>query len=369
MAYKKKTWVNVPDPSSLPSIPEGQDALARFDAENMNRIEEGVEEAHAGLANIEVSLEHGGGKVGVDASSTNGGFSGGHNALSKAGGSIGYNTETEHGGAVGNNAKSNHGGSVGKDTITSDGFAGGYNAKAIDANGDGINAIQLGTGTNTTPKTLQVYDKQLMKADGTIPSERIPLVKNLSTGISIPSNADLNSYTNAGNYICILTETAKTLSNCPVDTAFNMTNSLANGSVSYVHQDLTKIITGEKYYRSYNGVTKEWTEWKVIYSSGNKPKPADIGAARIQIGSYVGTGFGKEVSLTFNFEPQLIVISSAGNIDQAYMVRGCSGTYIPYYDRGVYNIIWSGKTVRWTDDIQDKNLNAIGATYNYVAIG
>ena len=174
MAYTKKTWVNVPDPSKPPSIPEGQDDLARFDAENMNRIEEGVEEAHAGLANIEVSLDHGGGKVGVNALSTNGGFSGGHNALSKAGGSIGYNAETEHGGAVGNNAKSNHGGSVGKDTITSDGFAGGYNAKAINANGDGINAIQLGTGTNTTPKTLQVYNHQLMKADGTIPDERMP---------------------------------------------------------------------------------------------------------------------------------------------------------------------------------------------------
>ncbi|MBR5461160.1 MAG: hypothetical protein IKU75_01790 [Butyricimonas sp.] len=42
MAYIKKTWVDVPDPSNPPSIPEGQDALARFDAANMNRIEDGV---------------------------------------------------------------------------------------------------------------------------------------------------------------------------------------------------------------------------------------------------------------------------------------------------------------------------------------
>ncbi len=46
MAFTKKTWVNVPDPSNPPSIPEGQDALARFDAENMNRIEEGIEDAY-----------------------------------------------------------------------------------------------------------------------------------------------------------------------------------------------------------------------------------------------------------------------------------------------------------------------------------
>lgn len=45
MAYTKKKWVNVPNPSNPPSIPEGQDALARFDADNMNRIEDGVEAA------------------------------------------------------------------------------------------------------------------------------------------------------------------------------------------------------------------------------------------------------------------------------------------------------------------------------------
>lgn len=45
MAYTKKIWVDVPDPSNLPSIPEGQDSLARFDANNMNRIEEGINES------------------------------------------------------------------------------------------------------------------------------------------------------------------------------------------------------------------------------------------------------------------------------------------------------------------------------------
>lgn len=47
MAYTRKTWVNVPDPNNPPSIPQGQDALARYDAANMNRIEDGIEEAIA----------------------------------------------------------------------------------------------------------------------------------------------------------------------------------------------------------------------------------------------------------------------------------------------------------------------------------
>lgn len=42
MAFIKKKWVDVPDPSNPPAIPAGQDALARFDAANMNRIEEGI---------------------------------------------------------------------------------------------------------------------------------------------------------------------------------------------------------------------------------------------------------------------------------------------------------------------------------------
>lgn len=56
MAYTKKIWVNVPNASELTEeelnalIPENeegikQDSLARFDADNMNRIEAGIEEA------------------------------------------------------------------------------------------------------------------------------------------------------------------------------------------------------------------------------------------------------------------------------------------------------------------------------------
>lgn len=42
MAYAKKTWVNVPDPDSYTGDTPLSD-LPRFDAENMNRIEEGIE--------------------------------------------------------------------------------------------------------------------------------------------------------------------------------------------------------------------------------------------------------------------------------------------------------------------------------------
>lgn len=40
---------------------------------------------------------------------------------------------------------------------------------------DWINAIQLGAGTNITPRTLQVYDYQLLDANGKIPNERLDI--------------------------------------------------------------------------------------------------------------------------------------------------------------------------------------------------
>ena len=138
MAYTKKEWVDVANASSLspeqldaliPRDENGnkkQDALCRFDAANMNRIEEGINE----LAN---------------------------------GGAIGSNASTENGG-----------GAVGNGAVANAGFAGGDSAKTVSASGKSINAIQLGTGVNPNPKTLQIYDYQLMKADGTIPDERMP---------------------------------------------------------------------------------------------------------------------------------------------------------------------------------------------------
>ena len=69
---------------------------------------------------------------------------------------------------------------------TSTGFAGGYIAKTIDDEDNGIDAIQLGTGTNSTAKTLQVYEYQLMDANGYIPKERLDIPYSID-GINLDS--------------------------------------------------------------------------------------------------------------------------------------------------------------------------------------
>lgn len=80
---------------------------------------------------------------------------------------------TGEGSAVGFSSKASNGGAIGAHSATGDGFAGGYCAQTMDNNGNYIDAIQLGNGTNPTAKTLQVYDFQLLDADGNIPNDRL----------------------------------------------------------------------------------------------------------------------------------------------------------------------------------------------------
>lgn len=92
----------------------------------------------------------------ADAINNYGGFNSGKYSYANRGGAIGYNAATGHGAAVGENAK------------TSNGAALGQNAKTADENANAIDAIQLGTGTNNTPKTMQVYNKRIVEADGSL---------------------------------------------------------------------------------------------------------------------------------------------------------------------------------------------------------
>ena len=105
------------------------------------------------------------------------------------------------------------------------------------------------------------------------------LVKSITGGTDIKANDDLNTYITAGNYACMLITTAETLVNCPVNEAFVMTVGYANGTPSYIYQELTHFSSGTKYYRMYRVGANAWGEWKATYGTFNKPTPADIGAA------------------------------------------------------------------------------------------
>lgn len=114
-----------------------------------------------------------GAALGKQAQSENGGAAG-EGSQSESGGSIGKRAITIIGGSVGEEAYSMGGGSVGSGAKTSDGFAGGKDAKTVADDPEygsvEIDAVQLGTGTNSNEYTAQIYDYPLIANDAETPS-------------------------------------------------------------------------------------------------------------------------------------------------------------------------------------------------------
>ena len=133
-------------------------------AANTNEVDP-VWSAHAGGVLEHVESPHG---------VADGGFVGGLNAgVSAGGGAVGQWAFADSGGAVGQLAHALGGGAVGRETLTGSGFAGGLGAMTM-IDWEPIDAIQLGGGTNSEPRTLQVYDYRLVDAAGHVPVERVP---------------------------------------------------------------------------------------------------------------------------------------------------------------------------------------------------
>ena len=121
-----------------------------------------------------IKNSNGGFSAGEGATATTGGGAIGNGARATSGGAIGKSATATFGGAIGNSSKANGGGAIGQSaTATSggavgflakagNGFSGGYNAQVgKDSDGNYIDTIQLGEGTNNTPRTLQVYNHKV----------------------------------------------------------------------------------------------------------------------------------------------------------------------------------------------------------------
>ncbi len=154
-----------------------------------------------------------GGAIGKNAKETNGGFAGGAGANASYGGVIGKRAaEKNGGGAAGLDTYANAGGAVGSGAVAGSGFSGGKGAKAApidESKGTYIDAVQLGTGTNEVPGSLQVYEFQLMDGSGKIPVERLPeTVTNSNWGGVVSSWAGLPSTPKLGMYCYVSSDIA-----------------------------------------------------------------------------------------------------------------------------------------------------------------
>ena len=168
------------DPAELPAM--------NYAPTDHNHINDNGGFAHGENA----SAKGGGAAIGKGATETNSGGAVGSGTSSGGGFAGGSAATTTFGGAVGSIAEAYKGGAVGNAARTGDGFAGGYSAKTVTTGGAKIDAIQLGTGTNSNPKTLQIYDYQLLDAVGKIPSDRMPTnYRKIVVG----------TYTGTGSYV------------------------------------------------------------------------------------------------------------------------------------------------------------------------
>ena len=315
MAFTKKKWVNVPDPSNPPSIPEGQDALARFDAENMNRIEEGIEEAlNLTADDVGAVALHENIVVGTRSNhSSDGGIRFGIRYTEEGIPIVGMGTQRGSNSLIltsgcdyTNLAKETELGQRGYYfPVELDESNTSYPVAIKVSNQDGkIYAVRASNGRKYYAKNeiIPMSEYEVLhtgNASTLVPNaiDKLPVskggtggttghgaanslgVKSIASGVAINEKDDLNTYTTMGNYVCSLTATAQTLSNCPIQSAFVMTVGYASGTSSYLYQEITHFSTGVKYYRTYTASNKEWSDWRATYGTSNKPTPAEIGAA------------------------------------------------------------------------------------------
>lgn len=109
-----------------------------------------------------------------------------------------------------------------------------------------------------------------------------------------------------------------------------------------------------------------------------------LGEPKVEVGSYVGTGtYGSSNpnSLTFGFEPKLVVISPKRHAEKDGYIyggipwingntTGCSYIIVNNYSSQKVYLSWDGKTVSWySTNSAASQLNDSGITYYYIAIG
>lgn len=106
---------------------------------------------------------------------------------------------------------------------------------------------------------------------------------------------------------------------------------------------------------------------------------SSIGAARIELGNYTGTGVNTDTAKTliFSFKPKVVIITGPSNgwgkPGFAIFMQGAAQSHI-YVEGGyanMFNLTWSGNSVTWTGGNwnAELGLNANKGEYYYVAIG
>lgn len=132
--------------------------------------------------------------------------------------------------------------------------------------------------------------------------------------------------------------------------------------------------SGEIYRRSANGLGwygRDWEEgtWTAVYDKRTFP---------IQVSDYWGTGTGgaeNPNTLTFNFEPKLLIVLSSADERKMIAVNGIPRVTTSDYNGSNFAVVlsWDGNKVTWYTPGDGKypetQMNRSGAHYYCIAIG
>ena len=277
-----------------------------------------------------------GGAVGSDAEETSGGFAGGVRASATSGGAIGEDSSATTGGAVGYNAKTDTGfaggpytsstsggAAVGLYAKTSAGFAGGYNAKTQNSSGDGINAIQLGTGTNSAAKTLQVYEYQLMDIDGNIPSERL---KTSDGGFAAAGGSLLEPSRNNQHGVAIGKDSTATAGAAIGPYTYATfggavgyeTSTMNGGAVGHSAESISGFAGGSNAFAASGGAVGMYAKTSTGFAGGYEAKTQDSsgdGIDAIQLGR--GTNQMTKTLQVYTYQ----LMDASGNVPSARLTQ------------------------------------------------
>lgn len=130
-----------------------------------------------------------------------------------------------------------------------------------------------------------------------------------------------------------------------------------------------------------NGV---WNPYDILHEGNmNLITPAAIGAARIETGTYEGTGKAGSLypnSLTFGFEPTVVMLGGYGVPNGVVFFKGMTETtvYANTFSQNI-RVSFNGNTISWHNLIAGESsetttytmgqLNMLGETYTFVALG
>ena len=215
----------------------------------------------------------------------NSGFSAGENSQAYCGGAVGFNSYATNGGAMGINSTSGDGGAIGANSSAGVGFAGGYKAKEIN------NCVQLGEGSNTKTKTLQIYDDNIYDSQSHTLTVQNAKVNNKDVAIKedIPTTYIKNATKSADGKTLTITKQDDTSfdfsggsSSVTVDSELSDTstnpvqNKVINNALK-VKKDINALTTKTKLKntwisKTWNGLNTFgkigiWTDGVDIYSS------------------------------------------------------------------------------------------------------